>query len=419
MAQQGRNLVVYDLGTVEYEDGLVLQSAFALARRGRLKRDVLLLLEHSPVLTLGRGAEPEDIKVSREELERHGVGVFQTDRGGNVTYHGPGQIVGYPIIDLAPDRCDVRRYVRGLEDTMIGALAEFGVKAGRIEGWTGVWVGEKGKDARKIGAIGLHLSRWVTTHGFALNLTTDLSHFDFIVPCGIREAGVTSVERELGRAPSMEAMKEALARNLAKRLGANQHRGRIDQRTVSVVVLRPAGEGFEVLLLKRHPHRGGFWQPITGTVERGEKPRACAMRELREESGFQGEVEPLGYVHSFLFGEPRAERTPRIFQETAFWTLVDGRDEVRLDAREHITSEWVPIAEAVERVPFAGLKAVIRRAARRAAGGATVESRESRVESRRSALDAAIDGRESRVESRESGADRPGLAADLRRQGHH
>jgi len=230
MAQQGRNLVVYDLGTVEYEDGLVLQSAFALARRGRLKRDVLLLLEHSPVLTLGRGAEPEDIKVSREELERHGVGVFQTDRGGNVTYHGPGQIVGYPIIDLAPDRCDVRRYVRGLEDTMIGALAEFGVKAGRIEGWTGVWVGEKGKDARKIGAIGLHLSRWVTTHGFALNLTTDLSHFDFIVPCGIREAGVTSVERELGRGerPVLPLLEdERLGRDRHVLAVAQQHEGRV------------------------------------------------------------------------------------------------------------------------------------------------------------------------------------------------
>ncbi|MGI5864956.1 MAG: lipoyl(octanoyl) transferase LipB [Myxococcales bacterium] len=382
MAQKGRNLVVYDLGMVEYEDGLVLQNAFALARRGRLKRDVLLLLEHSPVLTMGRGAVPDDIKVSPQELERHGIGVFRTDRGGNVTYHGPGQIVGYPIIDLAPDRCDVRRYVRDLEDTMIGALGEFGVKAGRIDGWTGVWVGEKGKDARKIGAIGVHLSRWVTTHGFALNLTTDLSHFDFIVPCGIREAGVTSVERELGRAPSMEAMKEALSRNLAKRLGASQHRGRIDQRTVSVAVLRRAGEGFEALLLKRHPHRGGFWQPITGTVERGEKPRACAARELREESGLDGVVDPLGYVHSFLFGEPRAERTPRIFQETAFWTLVDGRDEVRLDAREHLASEWVPIAEAIERVPFAGLKSVIRRAARRAAVEVLpVESRESRVES--------------------------------------
>lgn len=362
MAPKGRNLVVYDLGRVEYEDGLVLQRAFALARRGRLNRDALLFVEHPPVLTLGRGADSGNILLPADELARRGVTVFPTDRGGDVTYHGPGQIVGYPVVDLAPDRCDVRRYVRDIEDTMIAALGEFGVKAGRIEGWTGVWVGEKGKDAKKIGAIGVHISRWVTTHGFALNVSTDLSHFDFIVPCGIREAGVTSMQQELGRAPSLDAVKEALARNLAKRLGARQQRGRIDHRTVSVAVLRPAGEDFEILLLKRHPHRGGFWQPITGTLERGEKPFACARRELDEETGLEGEVESLDYVHSFLFGEPRADRSPRIFQETAFWTLVPGHDRIRLDSREHLASEWVSPAEAIERVPFAGLKEVMRRA---------------------------------------------------------
>ena len=374
MASQGRNLVVYDLGRVEYEDGLVLQKAFALARRGRVNRDALLLVEHPPVLTLGRGADSGNILLPREELARRGVAVFPTDRGGDVTYHGPGQIVGYPVVDLSPDRCDVRRYVHDVEDTMIAALAEFGVKAGRLEGWTGVWVGEKGPDARKIGALGVHISRWVTTHGFALNVSTDLSHFDFIVPCGIRGAGVTSMERELGRAPSLDAVRESLARNLAKRLGARQQRGRIDHRTVSVAVLRPGGEDFEVLLLERHPHRGGFWQPITGTIERGEKPLACAQRELGEETGLEARVEPLEYVHSFLFGEPRADRAPRIFQETAFWTLVSGQEPVRLDGREHLTSEWVSAAEAIERIPFAGLREVIRRAFAAARGNGLAAS---------------------------------------------
>lgn len=362
MAAQARQLVVYDLGLVEYEDGLVLQKAFALARRGRLNRDVLLLVEHPPVLTLGRGARPENVRVSRQLLEQLGVGLHQTDRGGDVTYHGPGQVVGYPIVDLTPDRCDVRRYVHDIEETMIGALGEFGLKAGRIEGWSGVWVGEKGRDARKIGALGVHLSRWVTTHGFALNIAPNLAHFDLIVPCGIREAGVTSVERELGRAPSISTAKEALARNLAKRLDARLQRGRIDVRTVSVVVLRRAGEGVEVLLLKRHPHRGGFWQPVTGTVERGEKPQACAVRELGEETGTQGEVLPLGYVHSFLFGEPRPDRNPRIFQETAFWVEVPGDAPVRLDSREHSESAWVSIERALEMVPHVGLREGIRRA---------------------------------------------------------
>ena len=222
------------------------------------------------------------------------------------------------------------------------------------------------RDARKIGALGVHLSRWVTTHGFALNVSPNLSHFDLIVPCGIREAGVTSIERELGRAPSISTAKESLARNFAKRIDARIQRGRIDNRTVSVIVLRRAGQALEVLLLRRHPHRGGFWQPVTGTVERGEKPLACALRELGEETGMSGEVLPLGYVHSFLFGEPRPERTPRIFQETAFWTEVSGEKPVTLDPREHFESAWVPVSRALEMVPHVGLREGIRRAARAA-----------------------------------------------------
>jgi lipoyl(octanoyl) transferase len=362
MQAHRRVLVIHDLGLVEYEDGLALQRAFAASRKGRAVPDTLLLLEHPPVLTLGRAARREHILAAREALEREGVAVFETDRGGDVTYHGPGQIVGYPVLDLAPERCDVRRYVGDLEEALIRTLAEFGIRADRIPGWTGVWVGQKGKDARKIAAIGVHISRWVTTHGFALNVDTDLSHFEMIVPCGIAEAGVTSMQRELGAAPDIKEVKSALSRNLAERCGAATALGRFDHRTISTSVIRRGPGGLEALLLRRHPHRGGFWQPVTGTIERGEQPAACAARELREETGLSTPVRALDYTHSFLFGEPRPDRAPRVFQETAFWTLAEGDPVIRLDPREHAEHAWLPVDEAMARVPFVGLRAALRRA---------------------------------------------------------
>ena len=156
--------------------------------------DHLLLLQHDPVFTLGRNARQENVLFPAEALRERGFDVFETGRGGDVTYHGPGQVVGYPIIDLSPDRRDVHRYVRDLEEVMMRTCADYGVEAGRVEGLTGAWVGRD-----KIGAIGVRIARWVTSHGFAFNVATDLSAFDLIVPCGIRGRGVTSLERLLGR----------------------------------------------------------------------------------------------------------------------------------------------------------------------------------------------------------------------------
>jgi lipoyl(octanoyl) transferase len=172
--------------------------------------DTLLLLEHEPVFTLGRNARRENVLFPDEELRARGFDVFESGRGGDVTYHGPGQIVGYPILDLAPDRQDVHRYVRDLEEVMIRTCADYGVPAGRVAGLTGAWVG-----AEKIGAIGVRIARWVTSHGFALNVATDLSPFDLIVPCGIRGRGVTSLERQVGRPLSVEETLDRLARHLA------------------------------------------------------------------------------------------------------------------------------------------------------------------------------------------------------------
>jgi lipoyl(octanoyl) transferase len=172
--------------------------------------DHLLLLEHDPVFTLGRNARPENVLLPAEALRARGFDVFETGRGGDVTYHGPGQVVGYPILDLGPDRRDVHRYVRDLEEVLIRTCADHGIEAGRVEGLTGAWVGRE-----KIGAIGVRIARWVTSHGFAFNVSTDLAAFDLIVPCGIRGRGVTSLERLLGRTVPLDDVMDRLTWHVA------------------------------------------------------------------------------------------------------------------------------------------------------------------------------------------------------------
>jgi len=221
-----RTFHVHHLGPIRYAEAHALQERLLQARiRGEIP-DTVLLLEHAPpVLTLGRSSKAtEHVLLSREALAARGFELHETGRGGDVTYHGPGQLVGYPIVDLAPDREDVRRYVRDLEEAMIRTVGEYGIRAGRTPGQSGTWVGvpEMSEDAgvelgvpRKIGAVGVRLSRWVTMHGFALNVTTDLSHFDVIVPCGIRDKGVTSIAKETGLTPSVREVGERAARHLA------------------------------------------------------------------------------------------------------------------------------------------------------------------------------------------------------------
>lgn len=200
------------LGRVGYAEATELQNRIARGLKdgdpGALEE--LLLLEHPPVITLGRNARDEDILLDPAALRALGVTVEKADRGGQVTYHGPGQLVGYPILNLQPDRRDVARYLRDLEEVLIRTLARFGIDAGRTAGLTGVWVGEE-----KVAAIGVHLSRWVTTHGFALNVETELSHFDLIVPCGMRSRRATSMRRILGGRLGVEEVATALVPEFA------------------------------------------------------------------------------------------------------------------------------------------------------------------------------------------------------------
>ena len=178
--------------------------------------DLLIVLQHPPVITVGvRGdGGRSHIVADTDRLAALGVAVSETGRGGDVTYHGPGQIVGYPILDLRPDRCDVHRYVRDVEEVMIRTCVDYGVPAGRIAGLTGAWVGPD-----KIGAIGVRISRWITSHGFAFNVSTDLGYFDLIVPCGIADRGVTSLQRVLGRSVNVANVEESLICHFAAVFG--------------------------------------------------------------------------------------------------------------------------------------------------------------------------------------------------------
>jgi lipoyl(octanoyl) transferase len=365
-----RTLRVHRLGRVEYPDGLSLMGLAAeRVRAGEPpETDWLFLLEHPPVLTLGRGADGSNIVASRAWLESRGFEVHETDRGGDVTYHGPGQIVAYPVLDLSA-RPDVRRYVADLEEAMIRTCGDYGVEASRHPEHRGAWVGP-----RKIGAVGVHLSRWISTHGIALNVDPDLAHFGAIVPCGIAEPdlGVTSLAGELRRAgrapPPADEVESRLAGHLSDHLDRRREDRPVDLHTVSVTA---TGEDGRVLLLLRRPDRGGFWQQVTGRVEPGESPAEAARRELREETGLDLPVEPLGYRHAFaldpsLLGRPAGDL--RTAAETAFAARVPPGAEPRLSG-EHVAMEWVVPAEAEVRLRHAGL----RRAVRLASGGRSAE----------------------------------------------
>ena len=236
-----RDLAVRDLGRMRYAEALQIQHRLASERKAGQGVDHLLFVEHPHVLTTGRNGHAENVLVSTEALGRLGIELHETDRGGDVTYHGPGQLVAYPIMDLREWKRDVGAFVRAIEQVLIDTLGEFGIVGKRIPKCTGVWV-DSPAGAAKIAAIGIHLSRWVSTHGVALNVTTDLDYFGYIVPCGIRKP-VTSMSA-LGVDANPESVKDELARHFARIFefqeisndrhrnapdGREHHRGHVDQ----------------------------------------------------------------------------------------------------------------------------------------------------------------------------------------------
>jgi lipoyl(octanoyl) transferase len=219
-------LEIRRLGPVPYAAATDMQRALVEERRAGRVPDLLLLLEHPHVITLGVKADTarSHLVATPELLAARQVEVHESGRGGDITYHGPGQIVGYPIMDLRPDRCDVHRYVRDLEEVMIRAAGDFGLEGRRVQGLSGAWVG-----ADKVGAIGVRISRWITSHGFAFNVSTDLDFFRLIVPCGIATGGVTSLSRATGRPIAMEDAQASIVR----------HFGEVFERTAVEAVMRP------------------------------------------------------------------------------------------------------------------------------------------------------------------------------------
>ena len=209
---------VIDLGLVGYAEAWELQKRVVAARKAGSIEDVLLFCEHPHVITLGRSGKRANLLAGENVLRQKGVEYFETSRGGDITYHGPGQIVGYPILNLGAIKRDVVWYVRTLEEMMIRATADFGIAAQRESGKSGIWVGEDAA-AEKLGAIGVHISRWVTSHGFAYNVATDLRYFDLIVPCGIAERKATSLEKLLGRCVSLNEVKPRLAKHFGEIFG--------------------------------------------------------------------------------------------------------------------------------------------------------------------------------------------------------
>jgi lipoyl(octanoyl) transferase len=339
-----RRCDLHQLHLVTYENGMKLQQKLAEMRQRDEIDDQLLLLEHPPVITLGRGGKVANLLASPDILRRERVRFFETTRGGDITYHGPGQIVGYPILHLGDGSRDVRKYVTKLEEVLIRTVAEYGIVATRAEGKRGIWVGNN-----KIGAIGVRIARWVTSHGWALNVNTNLDHFRLITPCGLHGTGVTSIAAETRRPVSTEEVREVLADNFADVFQRKLVPRDESIRLVKVVVR----DGDRVLLLHRRKERGDYWQPITGSIEDGESADDTARREIREETGHAGEPVSLGLKQSFMIESQFLSArypSPIIASEVGFTASFDSRLAIQLDRQEHDEYGWFTFGEAYERI---------------------------------------------------------------------
>jgi lipoyl(octanoyl) transferase len=333
-----------NLGQTPYLEAWELQRSLAGAVSQGAIPDTIVLLEHPPVITLGRGGDVANLLASDDTLRSRRVRFFETTRGGDITYHGPGQLVGYPIIHLGEGNRDVRRYVTRLEEVLIQTVAEYGITAERIEGRRGIWAGNE-----KIAAIGVRISRWVTSHGFALNVNTELDHFRLITPCGLEGTGVTSISKQIGRAVPLDEVRTIVAAKFAQIFERELVPRPETIRLVKVMI----HDEDRVLLLHRRPERGNFWQPITGSIEDGESPLQAARREIVEETGNRGEPHEIDLRQSFMIeSQYLASRypVPIIASEIGFAATLDSRLPIRVDPDEHDDFGWFTFPEAYERI---------------------------------------------------------------------
>ncbi len=353
---------------VFYTAGLRLQQGLAEYVKDPANPDQLVMLSHNPVFTLGRNATTADIHVTPEFCEEQGVEIQATDRGGEVTYHGPGQIVVYPICNLVGGRQDVGRLVRGLEEAMIRTGSDFGVVADRLKGAPGIWVDtakyRKGGGLEKLGAVGLHLSRWITTHGIAFNVEPNLAHFGWITPCGFTDKGVCSLRSLLeAAAPAFETAADRLQQHLCECLGLELQPSRTSSQSVNALTWRRGPDGPEVLMMLRVPSHGFWWQSVTGMMEPGESFEETAHRELMEETGLTGKLTPLFLQHTFWvdssiihFPDPE----PRFNTETCFHMEVPYDLPVNLFLEEHSEFKWCGFKEAYDLMRWEGSRAALR-----------------------------------------------------------
>ncbi|HEX3068699.1 MAG TPA: lipoyl(octanoyl) transferase LipB [Thermoanaerobaculia bacterium] len=339
-----RTCELRNLDLVTYENGMRLQQKLVEMRQAETIPDQLLLLEHPPVITLGRGGDARNLLAPPESLAAERVRFFETTRGGDITYHGPGQLVGYPIVHLGEGKRDVRKYVTKIEEVLIRTVAAYGITAERAEGKRGIWVGND-----KIAAIGVRIARWVTSHGFALNVNTNLHHFRLITPCGLHGTGVTAIAKLLGHDVPIDDVRAVVAATFADVFKRELIPRAPSIRLVKVMV----HDGERVLLLHRRPERGNFWQPITGSIEEGELPLETARRELIEETGNVGEPHALDLHQSFLIDSQYLAAThpqPIIASEAGFEIEMSSRSPIRIDTAEHDDYGWFTFAEAYEKI---------------------------------------------------------------------
>jgi lipoyl(octanoyl) transferase len=350
------------LGRVLYGAGLRMQKAMAGHVTDPLVPDQILILEHNPVFTLGRHASRQDIHVDDAFLKAQGVEIFQTDRGGQVTYHGPGQVVVYPICALRGPRQDLGRFVRGLEEVMIRTAKDFGIAAQRLKGFPGVWV-ETQRGYEKLGALGIHLKKWIATHGIAFNVDPDLAHFRWITPCGITDKGVCSLKSLLGgSSPTWQQAAERLQAHFTDVLALEAQPVSPPTRSISALTWRRSQDGLQILMMLRQPEQGFWWSSVTGMLEPGESMESGAVREVQEETGLNGTLRTLDFSHTFwvdptLIGLPPGE--PRFNTETCFQMEVPSDADVRLCMEEHSEYRWCSIPEASSLMRWEGSLAAL------------------------------------------------------------